>query len=324
MQFTSIHEAILNSMSDAVYVVDRQMRIGYANPAAEAMTGYSLEESAGNYCHDIFCEQSELCADRCPPKRAMLDMTPVLHREAETKSKNGDVRQTQISISPFFDNGECVGAVIVIKDITDLKKAEHKIQEQNRFLTAVINALPHPFQVIDAASYRLELANYAAYEGDIPVNMTCHALSHNSPSPCSGEDHPCPLEKVKESGQPVTVEHTHCSSDGTCKDMEVHGFPIFDDRGSLIQMIEYCVDVSERKHAAAEREKLIQDLQKALEDVNTLSGLLPICSSCRKIRDDKGYWNSLEQYICEHSDAEFSHGLCPECAHKLYPDYFKK
>jgi hypothetical protein len=61
-----------------------------------------------------------------------------------------------------------------------------------------------------------------------------------------------------------------------------------------------------------------------LHEVKTLSGLLPICASCKKIRDDKGYWNNLEMYISEHSSAEFSHGLCPGCAQELYPDYFKK
>jgi len=70
------------------------------------------------------------------------------------------------------------------------------------------------------------------------------------------------------------------------------------------------------------RERLILELQNALAQVQTLSGLLPICSSCKKIRDDEGYWNQLEVYIQEHSEAVFSHGLCPECAKKLYPEIF--
>ena len=76
----------------------------------------------------------------------------------------------------------------------------------------------------------------------------------------------------------------------------------------------------QRKKAEAEREKLIAKLQKALRKVKTLSGFLPICSSCKKIRDDQGYWNQIELYIRKHSDAEFSHGICPDCAKKLYPD----
>ena len=68
-------------------------------------------------------------------------------------------------------------------------------------------------------------------------------------------------------------------------------------------------------------EQLIQindELQKAIDNVKTLSGLLPICSYCKKIRDDKGYWNQIEGYIQEHSDAEFSHGICHECSDELY------
>ena len=79
-----------------------------------------------------------------------------------------------------------------------------------------------------------------------------------------------------------------------------------------------------RKQADEEREKLISKLQKALSEVKTLSGLLPICASCKKIRDDKGYWNHIESYIKNHSEAEFSHGICPDCAQKLYPDFKNK
>ena len=74
------------------------------------------------------------------------------------------------------------------------------------------------------------------------------------------------------------------------------------------------------RHEIEERKQLITELQKAITRVRTLSGLLPICSSCKKIRDDKGYWNRLETYIQDHSDAAFSHGICPECFKKIYPD----
>ncbi len=65
-------------------------------------------------------------------------------------------------------------------------------------------------------------------------------------------------------------------------------------------------------------------LEKALAEARTLRGLLPICASCKKIRDDKGYWNQIESYIKEHSLAEFSHGICPECAKRLYPELYSK
>ena len=76
------------------------------------------------------------------------------------------------------------------------------------------------------------------------------------------------------------------------------------------------------KQADVEKSKIIKELQAVLERVRTLSGMLPICASCKKIRDDRGYWNRIEAYIEKHSEAEFSHGICPECARKLYPEYF--
>jgi PAS domain S-box-containing protein len=80
------------------------------------------------------------------------------------------------------------------------------------------------------------------------------------------------------------------------------------------------LQIEKRKKAQEEKEKLIIGLKNALREVKTLSGLLPICASCKKIRDDKGYWNQLEDYIQKHSEAEFSHSVCPGCAKKLYPD----
>ncbi len=93
----------------------------------------------------------------------------------------------------------------------------------------------------------------------------------------------------------------------------------------LFSALESCAEniMLERKiqEQAREKDELIARLQDALDNIKRLSGLLPICSSCKKIRDDKGYWNQIERYIAEHSEAEFSHGICPECVKKLYPQY---
>ncbi|HET6452575.1 MAG TPA: PAS domain S-box protein, partial [Spirochaetia bacterium] len=80
-------------------------------------------------------------------------------------------------------------------------------------------------------------------------------------------------------------------------------------------------DVTVRRQAETEREHLIGELQAALADIKTLRGLLPICMSCRKIRDDSGYWQNLEQYVEEHTEVQFSHGLCEDCLRRLYPEF---
>jgi len=96
------------------------------------------------------------------------------------------------------------------------------------------------------------------------------------------------------------------------------------DMAALFSSVEKCAEIImlERKIQQQDKEKdeLIAKLQDALDNVKKLSGLLPICSSCKKIRDDKGYWQQIESYIREHSEAQFSHGLCPDCVKRLYPN----
>ena len=88
--------------------------------------------------------------------------------------------------------------------------------------------------------------------------------------------------------------------------------------GTLVSAV--IIDISRQLEVERERESLIAELQEALSTVKKLSGLLPICAGCKKIRDDTGYWNRIEAYIRDHSEADFSHGICPDCAEKLYPD----
>ena len=92
------------------------------------------------------------------------------------------------------------------------------------------------------------------------------------------------------------------------------------DSALLERSIRYAV---ERNRVERQLEEAIDDLEDALANIKTLRGLLPICSVCKSIRDDKGYWNRLESYVRDHSSAEFSHGVCPNCASQLYPDQYR-
>ena len=94
--------------------------------------------------------------------------------------------------------------------------------------------------------------------------------------------------------------------------------------GDLMEIQAVGRDISARKHAEKKLQEESEKLRQALAKVKRLSGMLPICASCKKIRDDKGYWNQIEEYIESNSDAEFSHGLCPECANALYGDILNR
>lgn len=137
----------------------------------------------------------------------------------------------------------------VSTEITHRKQAENKSRRKTAFLNLVLESLPHPFYVIDASDYTIKLANSAAHKGSLPEKITCHALTHKSDRPCSSADHPCPLETIKRTKQPVVLEHLHYDKDGNPRNVEVHGYPIFDEQGNLSQIIESSVDITERKKA---------------------------------------------------------------------------
>lgn len=118
------------------------------------------------------------------------------------------------------------------------------------------------------------------------------------------------------SGGTVVAEDILQRKDGSTLMAEVT-IGLFQD-GDNIEIFGFFRDISETKKREKEREELITRLQKALDDVKQLSGLVPICAHCHKIRDDEGYWNTLETYIQNRSDVSFSHGICPICLKKVY------
>ncbi len=110
-----------------------------------------------------------------------------------------------------------------------------------------------------------------------------------------------------------------------CADDHIREFlfrkaPMVEADGTTSGTVGVMVDITERKKAEVEKEQLIKELQEAVAAVNILHGMLPICSFCKKIRDDKGYWNQIETYIQAHSSTEFSHSICNECAKEHYPE----
>jgi PAS domain S-box-containing protein len=96
-----------------------------------------------------------------------------------------------------------------------------------------------------------------------------------------------------------------------------HVEPLRDASQAIRGVVGVALDLTERVRMESDRERLIEDLQRALDRVKVLSGLIPICSHCKAIRDDKGYWQQVDAFMREHSDAKLSHAICPECAQKL-------
>ncbi len=113
-------------------------------------------------------------------------------------------------------------------------------------------------------------------------------------------------------------ETLHRRKDGRVINVEISTSGTFYRGRKLIFCI--CRDITERKRAEKERERLITELTDAIKEINTLRGILPLCSFCKKVRNDKGYWEQVDVYIQKYSPADISHSICPECMKKYYPD----
>lgn len=117
------------------------------------------------------------------------------------------------------------------------------------------------------------------------------------------------------------IETVRVRRDGSSIDVSITVSPIKNSDGTIHGASIILRDITERKRQEEERLRLIEELQEALKRVKTLNGLLPICASCKKIRNDSGYWEQVESYIRSRSNAEFTHGICPDCVRLLYPEY---
>jgi len=123
--------------------------------------------------------------------------------------------------------------------------------------------------------------------------------------------------------QDNTGEFSMENKDGGIHIVEVTASHVTSGSGKLVGRMASFIDITKRKEVESERESLIAKLQDAIDKIKTLRGIIPICASCKKIRDDQGYWNQIESYVKDHSEADFSHSLCPDCAKRLYPDFYE-
>ena len=188
-------------------------------------------------------------------------------------------------------------------------------------------------RIVRTEQFSLVMATHVGLDGrwlKVPPKL-CELLGYTEEEllSCGFEDvtHPDDIEIGKEQYQKLVqseiksfdIEKRYIHKNGSIVWVDINSSIVLDEDGKPVHFLTYVRDISKRKSIEEQREQLIGELQEALNKVNTLSGLLPICASCKKIRDDKGYWSQIETYVQEHSEAEFTHGICPECAKKLYP-----
>ncbi|MGH7973782.1 MAG: PAS domain-containing protein, partial [Limisphaerales bacterium] len=136
------------------------------------------------------------------------------------------------------------------------------------------------------------------------------------------DEHVPLLERVARGEQIQHFETTRRTRDSRIVEVSLSISPVRDTLGNIVGASTIARDVTERRKTEREREQLVIQLQAALAEVKTLSGLLPICAHCKKIRDDQGYWSQIELYVRQHSNANFTHSICPDCSRTFYPELF--
>lgn len=187
-------------------------------------------------------------------------------------------------------------------------------------LTTFLHHLPEGFSVVDA-SERFTHANPAAEAifgvepGGLPGRNLMEFLDSDQQA--------LVLDQTihRRRGQGDSYELRIRRADGSSRILWVTVIPDLNPEGNYGGAAGFFRDITEQRRVEAEREELIRTLQKALEDVRVLCGLLPTCSFCRKVRDDAGNWSRLETYLEARTGTAFSHGICPECMRAHYPEF---
>jgi PAS domain S-box-containing protein len=209
---------------------------------------------------------------------------------------------------------DIVGRVWSFRDVTDRARAEEDLLAEKRFSDIVINSLPGIFYFFDEQQKFLrwnnnfqQVSQYSAEEisGMHPLDFF------------SNEDRDLvarQIQKVFEEGS-ATVEADFVSKDGHRTSYFFTGVQaLLNDRPCLIGM---GIDIASHKQVEAERDKQVNELQEVFARTRQFDGCLTVCAWCRKMRDDKGSWETLESYIIKHTDVAFTHGICPECVRKV-------
>ncbi len=180
----------------------------------------------------------------------------------------------------------------------------------------IVGALEEPLLVIDR-EYVVRQVNEAfcrryGVSQEEAIGRTCHELTHRYAAPCWQKGVDCPLREALSQNQRQRVVHQHSLKDGSTVWEEIIATPIMNGHAEPEYIIEELRDITDLLAT--------QEVAGGLkEQLNVLEGLLPICANCKMIRKADGTWDTVEAYVTEHSEAQFSHGICPECRAALYP-----
>jgi PAS domain S-box-containing protein len=350
------YQNLFNSISDLIMIHDLEGRLLNVNPAVSKLSGYAFEELIGRPISDfIIAEFRPLFQDEY-----LKEIKSKGHSEGVVIFQSKDehehyVEYRNVIVTPEGGQRYISG---LGRDITDRVLAERALrQSEDRYrtvfeTTGTATVIVEEDETISLANTTFEyLSGFSkeeiegqktwaefAIEEDLDRLKEYHRICRDQPgsAPINNEyrfiDRQGNIKNIfiaiklipgtrKSVASLLDITDRKRAEEALRKSHDELDCRVKDRTSALAEANEHLrQEIADRRKAEDENQKLIVDLKKALKEVKKLSGLLPICASCKRIRDDKGYWNQLEDYIQKHSEAEFSHGVCPDCTKKLYPE----
>lgn len=321
------YRSLIYKIQAAVVVHDVDSRIIVCNPKAQELLGMTEDQILGRKENDprwkFLSGDGEILSFNEFPinqvlttRKPLRDFTACIYRPKEV-----DHMWVLINAEPVFDYKEKIQQVIVtFMNITELKRSEENLKKNKAFLNATGRMAKVGGWELDLNTLEVRWTEETARIHEVPLNYVPpldEAIKFYPPEERPGLDEV--IKRAIEYGESYDREMRFITATG--KHLWVHAIcnPQVVD-GKTEKLSGTFQDITARKNA---EKALLQErdkLRDALAQINILSGMLPICASCKKIRDDKGYWNQIESYIRDHSEAEFTHSICPDCIKKLYPE----
>lgn len=318
---------MVEASPNAMILADTEGKIVTVNAHTEKLFGYARTELRGQKEEMLVPERFR---GRHPGMRQGFFQNPIARplgagRDLYGLRKDGTEVPIEIGLNPVTTN-EGVFVLASIIDITERKHVEESLMRERNLLRTLIDNLPVYIFVKDVQR-RFLIAN----------NAVARLMGRESPDDLLGkrdedfypehasEEFRADEEKVLRGEPVINKDEPNVDKQGRRTEILTTKVPLRDRSGKIIGLVGICRDITELKHKelalkvmVADQEKLVADLQEALNHVKTLHGLLPICSFCHKIRNSEGKWERLESYVSSHTEADFTHGFCPECAEKNY------
>ncbi|HXB57749.1 MAG TPA: PAS domain S-box protein [Vicinamibacteria bacterium] len=306
----SLHQTIADNFPNGAFALfNKDLKYTLAGGLGLPALGLSRDGLEGKTLRELFPAD---VSDRLEPAhRATLE------GQSSTLDLPVANRIYQVHFVPVRgESGEAYAGLLMTQDVTEARLTAESLRESEETHRLLFEQSPLPMWVADRETLRFLAVNEAAvreYGYSRPELLELTLEDVRSPSPSSGAP-PEPADDA--TGQGIPRPEIHRRKDHSLFDVEVVSHSIaFGEWPALLAIVN---DVTERKQMAAERERIIAELKEALASVKTLRGLIPICASCKKIRDDQGYWSQVEVYVRDRSEAQFSHGICPDCRKKIY------